>query len=366
MSVNMAPPKVGEASAPRAVSLLGMMNGELKDKIEQLLGIFPHVDLITIRDILVTCKGDVGEASDVLADSSGTSSLEPSGASSSKPIILSTEDDDSYTSGIATNGVSDKVRFLKEVCPFHSIPEIRFMLSTCNGDVAAASLLLTEHSPTPNGKASKLAESPGHDQEISERPTTSNGLVENSQSLPSTGSSTSRERYPGGVIPPFTVSTRTKTQITVMQSETVKNEYESRAHSVSMTSNSEGHTEKVAGDEQSFEEKVATLHVALARVPKSRIRSILQIEENINNAFVALYNESGLPISDEDTPRDDGDDEEADESSSDDGILYGQKSSKGKGRKLVLVPGCSRLKRRAESESSVSATLHVHFKPSSL
>jgi hypothetical protein len=351
----MAPHKV-ETSASKAISLIGMMNGELREKIEQLLVVFPHVDLITIRDILVTCKGDVSEASDVLADSAGASSFEASGASSRKPAILSTEDDDSHMGGITTNGENDKVRLLKEVCPFHAISEIRFMLSTCNGDVAAASLRLTESSPTPNEKASKLAETPGHDQEMPERSTISNGPVKKSQSPPSTGSSTSRERYPGGVIPPFTVSTRSKTQSTVMQSETIKNEYESRAHSVSMTSSSEEHTEWVAGDEQSFEEKVAALHVVLPRARISRIRSILQIEENMDDAYAALYKESGLP----------SDDEETDESSSDDGLPRGQKLSKGKGRRLVLLPGCSRLKRRAESESSVSATLHGHFTALSL
>jgi hypothetical protein len=362
----MAPHKVEETSASKTISLLGMMNGELREKIEQLLVVFPHVDLITIRDVLVTCKGDVSEASDVLADSAGASSFEPFGASSSKPTILSMEDDDSHMDGITTNGENDKVQLLKEVCPFHAISEIRFMLSTCNGDVAAASLRLTESSPTPNGKVSMLAENPGHDQDMPERPTTSNAPVKKFQSPPSTGSLASRERYPGGVIPPFTVSTRSKTQNTVMHSETIKNESECRAHSVSVTSKSEDHIERVVGGEQSFEEKVAALHAALPRASKSRIRSILQIEENLDDAFAALYNESGLPISDEDTSSDDEDDDEADESSSDDGLPRGQKSSEGKGHKLVLVPGCSRLKRRAESESSVSATLHAHFKASSL
>jgi hypothetical protein len=361
----MAPHKVEETSTSKAISLLGMMNGELREKIEQLLVVFPHIDLITIRDILVTCKGDVSEASDVLADSAGASSFEPSGASSSKPAILSTEDDDSHMGGITTNGENDKVRLLKEVCPFHAISEIRFMLSIYNGDVAVASLRLTESSPTPNGKASKLAENRGHDQEMPERPTTKNGPVEKSQSSPSAGSSTSRERYPGGVIPPFTVSTRSKTQNTVMQSETIKNESECRARSASTTSNGEEHIERVAGGEQSFEEKVAALHAVLPRTSKSRIRSILQIEESLDDAFAALYNESGLPIFDEDTSSQDEDSEEADESSSNYGLPWSQKSSEGKGRKLVLVPGCSRLKRRAESENSVSATLHVHFKASS-
>jgi hypothetical protein len=346
----MAPHKVEETSTSKAISLLGMMNGELREKIEQLLVVFPHIDLITIRDILVTCKGDVSEASDVLADSAGASSFEPSGASSSKPAILSTEDDDSHMGGITTNGENDKVRLLKEVCPFHAISEIRFMLSIYNGDVAVASLRLTDR---------------GHDQEMPERPTTKNGPVEKSQSSPSAGSSTSRERYPGGVIPPFTVSTRSKTQNTVMQSETIKNESECRARSASTTSNGEEHIERVAGGEQSFEEKVAALHAVLPRTSKSRIRSILQIEESLDDAFAALYNESGLPIFDEDTSSQDEDSEEADESSSNYGLPWSQKSSEGKGRKLVLVPGCSRLKRRAESENSVSATLHVHFKASS-
>jgi hypothetical protein len=193
----MAPHKVEEISASKAISLLGMMNGELKGKIEQLVVVFPHVDLITIRDILVTCKGGVSEASNVLADSAGASSFELSGASSSKPTILSKEDDDSHMGGITTSGENDKVRFLKEACPFHATSEIRLMLSTCNGDVAAASLRLTESYPAPNGKASKLAENTGHEQEIPERPTTSDSPVEKSQSPPSTGSLTSRERYPG-------------------------------------------------------------------------------------------------------------------------------------------------------------------------
>jgi hypothetical protein len=359
----MAPHKVEEeTSALKAVSLLGMMNGELRKKVEQLLVVFPHVDLITIRDILVTCKGDVGEASNVLADSAETSSSELSGGASSKPIILLTDDEDSQMSDVAANGECDKVRFLKEICPFHAISEIRFMLSSCSGDVAAASLLLTKRPSTLNGKASKSPGNLGHNQKP-ETSTTSNSPVEKSESLPSNGSLPSMERYPGGVIPGFRVSTRSKTPNVIVKSETINNESESSPDCISTTSNSEEHIENVAGGEQSLEEKVAALHAVLPRARKSRIRSILQIEENMEDAFDVLNNELGLSIPYEDIPRDDEEEEETDESSSEDGLPRGQKLGRGKGRKLVLVPGCTRLKRRAESESSVSATLHVHFKP---
>jgi hypothetical protein len=152
-------------------------------------------------------------------------------------------------------------------------------------------------------------------------------------------------------------------QNVVIKSGTIKNESESSNDLVSTTSNNEEHIERAVGGEQSLEEKVAALQAVLPRARENRIRSIIQIEENMDDAFAALDREFGPIILDEDIPVDDKDDEETDESSGDE-LPRNQKLSRGKGRKLVLVPGYSRLKRHADS--SVSVTTHCKFKSRSI
>jgi hypothetical protein len=361
------------------VSLDGMTDGILRGKIEDLMEAFPLISPVEIRNALTVSNGSVDGATDVLLGSLGSSSSSFGGSM----------DSTSNRSAIGQSWNSKSVKVEKEVCKTledienprkkekvagllelgiaQPIPFLIEVLNGCGWNINdAANILLSDSMSPPRSPAVNT----GFDVEtidlVTGGSTSIEALAKIANASPLPASSTTKiqaQQYPGGIIPSFQISLRNRDVLEKAKSQQVS-QLPSMAVEEIKEQNPELRTNSISGPdddtevddhEESMQSKVAQLHDLLPQASKNRCESILQIYEDLDEAYDALEKE----LEEDGTDNESSSETEDDGSEASDGSEIDQRSGNDRNAESSLT-NRQREKRRAETPVSYMIILQ-HF-----